>query len=70
MPPGRPHPYPAFRKKYVSDKQKADPDSLIDAPCGSFDDMLALKARQTLARHDKISSPRLMTWSMPSTLQR
>jgi type I restriction enzyme M protein len=32
--------------KYVSDKQKADPDSLIDVPAGgSFDDMLALKGK-------------------------
>jgi type I restriction enzyme M protein len=30
--------------KYVSDKQKADPNSLIDVPVGgSFDDMIALK---------------------------
>ena len=30
--------------KYVSDKQKADPESLIDVPAGgSFDDMVALK---------------------------
>jgi type I restriction enzyme M protein len=30
--------------KYVSDKQKADPDSLIEVPSGgSFDDMVALK---------------------------
>jgi type I restriction enzyme M protein len=30
--------------KYVSDKAKADPDSLIDVPAGgSFDDMVALK---------------------------
>jgi type I restriction enzyme M protein len=30
--------------KYVSDKQKADPNSLIDVPAGgSFDDMIALK---------------------------
>jgi len=30
--------------KYVTDKQKADPDSLIDVPPGgSFDDMIALK---------------------------
>src|SRR5215213_2905849 len=30
--------------KYVSDKAKADPNSLIEVPAGgSFDDMLALK---------------------------
>jgi type I restriction enzyme M protein len=30
--------------KYVSDKQKADPESLIDVPRGgSFDDMVELK---------------------------
>ena len=42
--------------KYVSDKQKADPDSLIDVPeGGSFDDMLLLKGKPDLGeRIDKI----------------
>ena len=32
--------------KYVTDKAKADPDSLIDVPAGgSFDDMLASKGK-------------------------
>jgi type I restriction enzyme M protein len=30
--------------KYVTDKAKSDPDSLIDVPeCGSFDDLVDLK---------------------------
>ena len=42
--------------KYVSDKQKADPDSLIDVPeGGSFDDMLALKGKTNIGEGiDKI----------------
>jgi len=42
--------------KYVSDKQKADPDSLIDVPPGgSFDDMLALKGKTNIGEGiDKI----------------
>jgi type I restriction enzyme M protein len=42
--------------KYVSDKQKADPDSLIDVPLGgSFDDMLALKGKTNIGEGiDKI----------------
>jgi len=42
--------------KYVSDKQKADPDSLIDVPEeGSFDDMLALKGKTNIGEGiDKI----------------
>jgi len=42
--------------KYVSDKQKADPDSLIDVPAGgSFDDMLALKGKPNIGEEiDKI----------------
>ncbi|WXF92384.1 type I restriction-modification system subunit M N-terminal domain-containing protein [Curtobacterium flaccumfaciens pv. flaccumfaciens] len=33
--------------KYVSDKAKSDPDSLIDVPeGGSFDDMFAVKGGQ------------------------
>src|SRR5215217_7793542 len=42
--------------KYVSDKQKADPDSLIDVPQGgSFDDMLALKGKTNIGEGiDKI----------------
>ncbi len=42
--------------KYVSDKQKADPDSLIDVPQGgSFDDMLALKGKPNIGEGiDKI----------------
>jgi type I restriction enzyme M protein len=40
--------------KYVSDKQKADPDSLIDVPKGgSFDDMVALKGDKEIG--DKIN---------------
>ena len=40
--------------KYVSDKQKADPDSLIDVPTGgSFDDMVALKGDKEIG--DKIN---------------
>lgn len=40
--------------KYVSDKQKADPDSLIDVPPGgSFDDMVALKGSKEIG--DKIN---------------
>ncbi len=40
--------------KYVSDKQKADPDSLIDVPAGgSFDDMVALKGDKEIG--DKIN---------------
>jgi len=42
--------------KYVSDKQKADPDSLIDVPeGGSFDDMFALKGKTDIGEGiDKI----------------
>jgi type I restriction enzyme M protein len=40
--------------KYVSDKAKADPDSLIDVPeGGSFDDMIALKGDKEIG--DKIN---------------
>jgi type I restriction enzyme M protein len=40
--------------KYVSDKAKADPDSLIDVPRGgSFDDMVALKGDKEIG--DKIN---------------
>ncbi len=40
--------------KYVSDKAKADPDSLIDVPPGgSFDDMVALKGDKEIG--DKIN---------------
>ena len=40
--------------KYVSDKQKADPDSLIHVPAGgSFDDMVALKGDKEIG--DKIN---------------
>ena len=40
--------------KYVSDKQKSDPDSLIDVPNGgSFDDMVALKGDKEIG--DKIN---------------
>jgi type I restriction enzyme M protein len=40
--------------KYVSDKAKADPDSLIDVPeGGSFDDMVALKGDKEIG--DKIN---------------
>lgn len=40
--------------KYVSDKQKADPDSLIDVPKGgSFDDMVALRGDKEIG--DKIN---------------
>lgn len=40
--------------KYVSDKQKADPHSLIDVPAGgSFDDMIALKGDKEIG--DKIN---------------
>jgi type I restriction enzyme M protein len=40
--------------KYVSDKSKADPDSLIDVPeGGSFDDMVALKGDKEIG--DKIN---------------
>ena len=40
--------------KYVSDKQKADPDSLIDVPSGgSFDDMVALRGDKEIG--DKIN---------------
>lgn len=40
--------------KYVSDKQKADPESLIDVPPGaSFDDMLTLKGDKEIG--DKIN---------------
>ena len=40
--------------KYVSDKQKADPNSLIDVPKGgSFDDMIALKGDKEIG--DKIN---------------
>lgn len=40
--------------KYVSDKQKADPDSLIDVPeGGSFDDMVALRGDKEIG--DKIN---------------
>lgn len=40
--------------KYVSDKQKADPDSLIDVPAGgSFDDMVALRGDKEIG--DKIN---------------
>src|SRR3954447_10662001 len=40
--------------KYVSDKQKADPDSLIDVPPGgSFDDMVALRGDKEIG--DKIN---------------
>ncbi len=40
--------------KYVSDKAKADPDSLIDVPKGgSFDDMLAAQGRQGDRRQDQ-----------------
>ena len=40
--------------KYVSDKAKADPDSLIDVPeGGSFDDMLAAQGRQGDRRQDQ-----------------
>lgn len=42
--------------KYVSDKSKADPDSLIDVPeGGSFDDMLMLKGKPNIGEGiDKI----------------
>ncbi len=42
--------------KYVSDKQKADPDSLIDVPQGGFfDNMLALKGKTNIGEGiDKI----------------
>jgi type I restriction enzyme M protein len=42
--------------KYVSDKAKADPDSLIDVPdAGSFDDMLAAKGATDIGdRFNKI----------------
>jgi type I restriction enzyme M protein len=42
--------------KYVSDKAKADPDSLIDVPAGgSFDDMLAAKGDKEIGdRFNKI----------------
>lgn len=40
--------------KYVSDKQKGDPDSLIDVPAGgSFDDMVALRGDKEIG--DKIN---------------
>lgn len=40
--------------KYVSDKQKSDPSSLIDVPAGgSFDDMVALKGDKEIG--DKIN---------------
>ncbi len=40
--------------KYVSDKAKADPDSLIDVPeGGSFDDMLAAQGRPGDRRQDQ-----------------
>lgn len=40
--------------KYVSDKQKADPDSLIDVPKGgSFDDLVALRGDKEIG--DKIN---------------
>lgn len=40
--------------KYVSDKAKADPNSLIDVPAGgSFDDMVALKGDKEIG--DKIN---------------
>ncbi len=40
--------------KYVSDKAKSDPDSLIDVPVGgSFDDMIALKGDKEIG--DKIN---------------
>ena len=40
--------------KYVSDKAKADPNSLIDVPQGgSFDDMLAAQGRQGDRRQDQ-----------------
>ena len=40
--------------KYVSDKSKADPNSLIDVPAGgSFDDMVALKGDKEIG--DKIN---------------
>ncbi len=43
--------------KYVSDKAKADLDSLIEVPSGgSFDDMLAAQGRQGHRRHDSTRS--------------
>lgn len=44
--------------KYVSDKAKADPDSLIDVPPGgSFDDMVAVKGDKEIGdRFNKIIS--------------
>src|ERR687896_2285081 len=40
--------------KYVTDKAKADPDSLIDVPVGgSFDDIVALKGDKEIG--DKIN---------------
>ena len=45
--------------KYVSDKAKADPNSLIDVPeGGSFDDMLAAQGRQGDRRPDSTRSSR------------
>ena len=58
--------------KYVSDKAKADPDSLIDVPeGGSFDDMLAAQGRPGDRRQGSTRSsaswPRPTTWSTSST---
>ena len=39
--------------KYVADKSKADPNSLVDVPkCGSFDDILKLKGNEGIG--DKV----------------
>ena len=58
--------------KYVSDKAKADPDSLIVVPeGGSFDDMLAARGRRRSASgstRSSPSSPRPTNWSTSSTL--
>jgi type I restriction enzyme M protein len=45
--------------KYVSDKAKADPNSLIDVPKGgSFDDMLDAKGDKEIGDRLNKSSPR------------
>ncbi len=57
--------------KYVTDKAKSDPNSLIDIPVdGSFDDLVALKGDKEIG--DKINkssagSPRPTGWRRSST---
>ena len=54
--------------KYVTDKAKSDPDSLIDIPPGgSFDDMVALKGDKRSATRSTRSSA---NWPRPTISRR